>query len=423
MFFLDKIIYPFSIYFHQLYFLKKLYIHNKKNMIRYIILVLLNITFIQLTLIAQEDIQQDEKKLFLITKTDGGEFIGEIISDDGREILLMTTTIGKIYINKSDISNISAVDEESNNKIGGEFRAEGPFTTRYFFTNNSLPIKKKEHYAMIQLYGPEVHFSVSDKLSLGVMASWIASPIAVASKLCLYSKDNTHISMGNILGNSGYIEQGKIFGGLHWLTITKGDRMKNFSFSAGYGYIVDNANLLFNNYLGDEYTFQTWNENSKYYVPNSNYWWGNYSAERAVSDELNSQFGYPNPVFSSSNLKGGYILSLAGILPIGKTASLIFDSMLFLSQQYSIQYEDHDVNVDYEEYNSSTGQTTQTNGTFTVGINGQAIKGNSFNTTLLLMPSLRINQSYEKAFQLSLAGVITQNNSFPIPTVSWLRKF
>ena len=97
--------------------------------------------------------------------------------------------------------------------------------------------------------------------------------------------------------------------------------------------------------------------------------------------------------------------------------------MLFLSQQYSIQYEDHDVNVDYEEYNSSTGQTTQTNGTFTVGINGQAIKGNSFNTTLLLMPSLRINQSYEKAFQLSLAGVITQNNSFPIPTVSWLRKF
>ena len=221
-------------------------------MIRYIILVLINISFIQAKLIAQEDVQKEEKKLFLITKTDGGEFIGEIISDDGREILLMTTTIGKIYINKSNISNISAVDEESKNKTMGELRAEGPFTTRYFFTNNSLPIKKKEHYAMIQLYGPEVHFSVSDKLSLGIMASWIASPIAIASKLCIYSKDNTHVSMGNILGNSGYIEQGKIFGGLHWLTITKGDRMKNFSFSAGYGYIADNANLLLNNYLGTQ---------------------------------------------------------------------------------------------------------------------------------------------------------------------------
>ena len=181
----------------------------------------------------------------MITKNDGGEFIGEIISDDGREILLMTTTIGKIYINKSDISGITLVDEKSTNKVGGEFRAEGPFTTRYFFTNNSLPLKKNEHYAMIQLYGPEVHFSVSDKLSLGIMASWIASPIALASKLCLYSKNNIHISLGNILGNSGYIEQGKVFGGLHWLTITKGDRMKNFSFSAGYGYVVDNA-FLFN---------------------------------------------------------------------------------------------------------------------------------------------------------------------------------
>tara|TARA_B100000768_G_scaffold63521_1_gene61453 strand:- start:1841 stop:3010 length:1170 start_codon:yes stop_codon:yes gene_type:complete len=384
-------------------------------------IITLTFVFFQFSIIAQDIDSTNSKKLVLITKNNGGEFIGEIISDDGREILLMTTTIGKIYINKSDISGITLVDEKSTNKVGGEFRAEGPFTTRYFFTNNSLPLKKNEHYAMIQLYGPEVHFSVSDKLSLGIMASWIASPIALASKLCLYSKNNIHISLGNILGNSGYIEQGKIFGGLHWLTITKGDRMKNFSFSAGYGYVVDNSDLFNNNYIGEDYTFQSRDENSKYYVPNSNIW-GN-SAYSAVWDELYSQFGNSNSIYSSSNLKGSYILSLAGIIPVGKKASLIFDSMLFLSQQYSIQYEDHNVNVDYEEFNSSTGQTTQSNETFTVGINGRAVKGSSFNTTLLLMPSLRINQSYEKAFQISLAGVITQEQSFPVPTISWLRKF
>jgi hypothetical protein len=384
-------------------------------------IITLIFVFFQFSIIAQDIDSTDSKKLVLITKNNGGEFIGEIISDDGREILLMTTTIGKIYINKSDISGITLVDEKSTNKVGSEFRAEGPFTTRYFFTNNSLPLKKNEHYAMIQLYGPEVHFSVSDKLSLGIMASWIASPIALASKLCLYSKNNIHISLGNILGNSGYIQQGKVFGGLHWLTITKGDRVKNFSFSAGYGYVVDNSDLFNNNYIGEDYTFQSRDENSKYYVPNSNIW-GN-SAYSAVWDELYSQFGNSNSIYSSSNLKGSYILSLAGIIPVGKKASLIFDSMLFLSQQYSIQYEDHNVNVDYEEFNSSTGQTTQSNETFTVGINGRAVKGSSFNTTLLLMPSLRINQSYEKAFQISLAGVITQEQSFPIPTISWLRKF
>ena len=368
------------------------------------IIFLIFIFSIHLSFYSQKTDSLSSKNLVLVTKIDGGEFIGEIISDDGREILLMTTTIGKIYINKSDISNISAVDEESNNKIGGEFRAEGPFTTRYFFTNNSLPIKKKEHYAMIQLYGPEVHFSVSDKLSLGVMASWIASPIAIASKLCLYSKNNTHISMGNIVGNSGYLFQGKVFGCLHWLTITKGDRMKNFSFSAGYGYAADKDNLLLNNYLGSSYTFQNRYPNQNYYVP-GNYYDQN-STYNAVDEKMRSDFGYSEWINSPSQ---GYVLSLAGIIPIGKTASLIFDSMLFLSQQYSMVYDGHNVNVNNE--------------TYTVGINGRAIKNNSFNTTLLLMPSLRINQSYEKAFQLSLAGVITQNNSFPIPTVSWLRKF
>tara|TARA_B110000902_G_C14205947_1_gene549587 strand:+ start:185 stop:1357 length:1173 start_codon:yes stop_codon:yes gene_type:complete len=386
----------------------------------YYLITLFFIVF-QISITAQSGDSTDSKKLVLITKNNGGEFIGEIISDDGREILLMTTNIGKIYINKSDISGITLVDEKSTSKIGGEFRAEGPFTTRYFFTNNSLPLKKNEHYAMIQLYGPEVHFSVSDKLSLGIMASWIASPIALASKLCLYSKNNIHVSLGTILGNSGYIEQGKVFGGLHWLTITKGDRMKNFSFSAGYGYVVDNANLFNNNYLGESYTFQNDFPNQKYYI-SGNYWSSN-SAYGAVYIEMGDEFGNSENINDLSNLKSAYILSLAGIIPVGKKASLIFDSMLFLNQKNSVQYDDYEVTVEYAEYNSSTGQSTQVNGTFTVGINGRAVKENSFNSTLLLMPSLRINQSYEKAFQISLAGVITKEQSFPIPTISWLRKF
>ncbi|MDB9990108.1 hypothetical protein OAD79_01540 [Flavobacteriales bacterium] len=383
-------------------------------------LITLFLIVFQISITAQSGDSTNSKKLVLITKNNGGEFIGEIISDDGREILLMTTTIGKIYINKSDISGITSVDEKSTTKIGGEFRAEGPFTTRYFFTNNSLPLKKNEHYAMIQLYGPEVHFSVSDKLSLGVMASWIASPIALASKLCLYSKNNIHISLGNILGNSGYIEQGKVFGGLHWLTITKGDRMKNISFSAGYGYVVDNANLFNNNYLGESYTFQNDFPNQKYYISGNN---SPNSAYGAVYYEMRDEFGNSESINDLSNLKSAYILSLAGIIPVGKKASLIFDSMLFLNQKNSIQYDDYEVSVEHNEYNSSTGQTTQVNGTFTVGINGRAVKESSFNSTVLLMPSLRINQSYEKAFQISLAGIITQEQSFPIPTISWLRKF
>ena len=47
-----------------------------------------------------------KNSFLLIRKTDGNELYGFIISDDGREILLETKTIGKVYINKSDIKEI-----------------------------------------------------------------------------------------------------------------------------------------------------------------------------------------------------------------------------------------------------------------------------------------------------------------------------
>ena len=78
----------------------------------------------------------------------------------------------------------------------------------------------------------EVHFSVGNKTSLGVMASWIASPIGLVVKQQIFSKNKLHVSVGSILGSSGYINQGQTYGGLHWGTITIGDRTSNISFSA-----------------------------------------------------------------------------------------------------------------------------------------------------------------------------------------------
>ena len=120
------------------------------------------------------------KKLFLITKTDGGEFIGEIISDDGREMLLMTATIGKIYINKSDISRITFVDEKSTNKVGGEFRAEGPFTTRYFLPIILCLLKRKN--IMLLFSFMDLKFTFQYRINYFFMASWMASPIC---SICL----------------------------------------------------------------------------------------------------------------------------------------------------------------------------------------------------------------------------------------------
>ena len=70
--------------------------------LNYILLVLFilvaNLVF------AQEQIP--DSTLRVITKFDGTEYIGKIISDDGREVLISTDILGKIYIPKSDITSI-----------------------------------------------------------------------------------------------------------------------------------------------------------------------------------------------------------------------------------------------------------------------------------------------------------------------------
>jgi hypothetical protein len=39
------------------------------------------------------------------------------------------------------------------------------------------------------------------------------------------------------------------------------------------------------------------------------------------------------------------------------------------------------------------------------------------------MPGMRFQRSESKAFQISLAGVITDGMSFPLPMASWFYKF
>lgn len=353
-------------------------------------------------------VQDSTKQLYLVTKTDGGEYYGYILSDDGREILLETTAIGKIYINKSDIKQIKKLEEDaqigSDGSLEKEFRSEGPFTTRYYFTTNAHPIKKKENYALIHLFGPEVHFGVQDNLSIGIMSSWIASPIAVAAKYTIKNDDNVGVAAGSIVGSSGYLLNAQGFFGLHWLTVSKGDRKSNISFSAGYGY-ANTANWIS---IGD-----------KYLLTSDDYY--NYVARQAMEDKL---YG-PNSDYEDRQLYqgtvGAIVFGVSGITPVGKKASFIFDSMIFTGKNSDVAYgNSRQEAVTYTDWNG-VNQTT----IFTIQ-EGKVEKGNSF-ANIVLMPGMRFNRSYDKAFQVALAGLVHIEDgdvdTFPVPMISWLRQF
>ena len=83
-----------------------------------------------------------------------------------------------------------------------------------------------------------MHFSVSKNFSVGVMATWIASPIVLALKYTIPTRnEKLNFGFGTLLGSAGYLNQGKGYGGLHWGMLTYGDRKNNVTFSLGYSYL------------------------------------------------------------------------------------------------------------------------------------------------------------------------------------------
>ena len=358
---------------------------------------------------AQTDIPVTDSTLYLVTKTDGGEFYGYILSDDGREILLLTKNIGKIYISKADIARVSKVTDQeilSGRSDGySDYRVTGPFTTRYSFTTNALPIERGENYALIHLHGPEVHFAMNDNFSLGIMSSWIASPIGVAAKYSFTSESKVKFALGSIVASSGYLLDAQAFGGLHWATVSSGSRKSNLSFSLGYAYADLGQSDL--NEIGDKYRFEPWQ----------------YDAEQQVIERLEGVDHEWEDRYLFKDFSPSIVLGFAGITPVGKKASFIFDAMLFLGEGADVRYPSTVTVPNVTYYKPMDGQVTED---VTVGVGEVYTTGTR--QTLILMPAMRFHQSHTKAFQVSLSGVVLIDekdgvSTFPVPMVSWLRQF
>lgn len=182
--------------------------------------------------------QQDSTQ-YRVVLQDGTEFMGQIISQDARELLIRVEGRGELYIPQYVIKEINTVVPDDYNQ-NGEYVGEDVFATRYFITTNGLNIKRGDHYVQWNLYGPDFQFAVTDRLGIGVMTSWLAMPIVLNAKYSFQSKGKFNFAVGGLLGTGswGAPDWGMA---LPFATIGYGNRKTNVAFSAGYGaFLVDN---------------------------------------------------------------------------------------------------------------------------------------------------------------------------------------
>lgn len=196
-------------------------------------------TLLILLLSTQSYAQKDtlKVKLFVVTTNDGGEFIGEIISEDAKDLIIKTKDKGEVSIPKYQIKERKALESSDLNQFGEYIPAE-VFSTRYFLTTNGLPIEKGESYVQWNLWGPDFELGVAKNFSVGLMTTWLANPVIANAKYCIPLNKKTSLGVGTLIGTTTWFYSGGLGLALPYASLTSGDRKSNISFSAGYGAVM-----------------------------------------------------------------------------------------------------------------------------------------------------------------------------------------
>ena len=299
---------------------------------------------------------------YRVTQQDGIEIIGKIITQDAREVLMETDNLGQVIIPKYVIESIEPVGEDEIVESGGLF------ATRYFLTTNAFSIKKGENYVQWNLFGPDFQFGVADNFTLGIMTSWVGTPIVGTAKYSFKLNEGFYAGVGALVGTGSWAALE--YGGLvPFAFLSAGNRVNNINFSAGYGMI---------------------------YSPN----------EPSLIPSMDAYS--TNRIIYTNRTDGYFLFSLAGMFRINDKFSFVFDSFILPNSR---QRERTQVDYDYNE-------TTQ------MGSYSLSTRRESGSSLVVLVPGIRFQANRKSSFQFGFTGINFDGDFVPapIPLIQWFRK-
>jgi hypothetical protein len=172
--------------------------------------------------------------------TDGNTFIGRVVMIDDEKIVLRTTNLGDLNVQRRNIKNIQPIDKKK--MIDGAYWYDSPIDSRYFFNSNAYGIRKGEgYYQNTWIFLNQFAYGVTNNISIGAgfipLFLFGGSPTPVWATVrgsIPIKKDKFNVGAGGLFAT--VIGEDDANFGIVYGNATVGSRDRNVNLGVGYGY-------------------------------------------------------------------------------------------------------------------------------------------------------------------------------------------
>jgi hypothetical protein len=211
-------------------------------MMKLILIICLCIWFFPVSIFSQtEPSDSINAKSFLIETNDGNEFIGNILKQDDKTILLSTENYGEVSIRSSFIKSIEELNQDK--MVFGDYWFENPHATRYFYSPNGFGLKKNEgYYQNTWVLFNQLSMGITDNISIGggmiplFLFGGAPTPIWFTPKVSFPVSKNEKFNVGSGALIANILGENESTFGLLYGTSTYGTLDNNINIGVGYAF-------------------------------------------------------------------------------------------------------------------------------------------------------------------------------------------
>ena len=194
---------------------------------------------------------------YIVELVNNSIITGKKVSDDGREVGIMTSDKGLILIPKYQIKSISVASTLPT--VSGKRVFPNPHPGRYYYSPSGIPMKKGEGYIQSIYYlAFQAQYAISDNCSIGASTPLWAAPFLVNVKYTKVlgesddKKQNLYFATGIQAGSLSYIDPGTWLG-VGYAGLTFGNPESNITINGG----VLGVSSRYYSWTWDQYSRET----------------------------------------------------------------------------------------------------------------------------------------------------------------------